>query len=131
VVQNTENTELRSYFRAIQYVLQSRELSVADRRKYEADVDQTIRLIFYGKVSRAFDKFYASDLEQGFQRLGLRVPDFGVMSRSQAMKVFAEAEEAAAAEPMVDSSRLLGLLHGLRDLDSTIIPKKWVIDRNG
>ncbi|MFC1707678.1 peptidoglycan-binding protein [Planctomycetota bacterium] len=130
-VQDTQYGPLRDYYRLVQELLGSTELPEQQRPGLEGQRDQTIRLIFYdARIKGLFQDNYGERTKAGFEALGLEVPDFGALSRQDALAKVSEFEAAlqCASEPKPQAAtELLPLLtRGLRDLERSFIPNTWV-----
>ncbi len=88
----------------------------------------TVRLIHYdSKIKRNFAVNYRSQIEAGYSALKMPIPDFGQLSRKQALSaVSAFTKNLNVASPQA-AARLGALLtKGLRDLDQQYIPITWI-----
>ena len=84
----------------------------------------TIRLLFYdSKVKASFAREYRSLIAAGYQGLGMPVPDFGRLSRKDALASI-EAFQEKSYVTRVEAAETLRpyLVEGLRQLGSRYIP---------
>ena len=90
-----------------------------------------MRLRYWTLVRESFGKEYDEQLRRGFQAAGLKMPDFARMGRAD---LLGHIRDLDGAKPKLrdDGAALAGimatlrLLRGLRDLDSDIIPRRWI-----
>lgn len=119
---------LRNYYNELQRLLRHPQLPTSERPELEARRDQAMRLLYYSQtVAPKFDANYDAKLDAGYAAAGIARPNFGAMSRQDALgaiSAFDEKVAAGGATPaMLETQRLL---HGLRDLSPAIIPSGWV-----
>ncbi len=129
VVADTQSGPLRDSYRTIQRLLGRPDLPAADRPRLEALRDKTIRMIFYdAMVKGKYQEANGAAVRAGYQALGLSAPDFGRLSRKEALAKIADFERALAARtPKPQAAQaLLPLLTGLRDLTPAAIPNNWI-----
>jgi hypothetical protein len=101
----------------------------AGRAQYAVQREQAKRLRYWARIRIRFGKDYEEPLEKGFMAAHREVPDFTVMTRAGLIRQIAllEAAQVRDVEMSVAEVRAtLCLLRGLRDLDSTTIPRTWV-----
>jgi hypothetical protein len=129
-VDNPGNGPLRDYYNAVIRVLQRRELPDAERPAFEAQRDQTIRLLYFTKaVAPKFAAHYPTAIREGYAAVGMPAPDFAKLSREEAMTAIAAYGEAVGKldAPPAAARTLQHLLEaGLRDLRADTIPITWV-----
>lgn len=127
-VTDPQTGPLRQHYNTIQSMLQNRELPAEERPALEAERDRTIRSLYYGKtVAPAFARTHGDAIREGYRALGgPEAPDFGTMSRRDALAAIRDLESRAGANPPVATRRALELLRGLRDLTPGAIPEAWI-----
>jgi hypothetical protein len=119
---------VRDFYSATQRMIQHPDTTPAERTKLEEQRDQTIRLLFYGPVSKRFAEAYGPKIDAGYRALGLPVPDFKTMTRAQALDAVKGFEtKLAAAQPQpADATKLLPILQDFSQLKASRIPDTWV-----
>jgi hypothetical protein len=125
----TSEAELRSYYDDLQNLKDRPTTSGADRTKLEGQIETTFRLMKYGKAKVNFQKDHGAEVKAAYESLGLRAPDFGRLSRKDALAKVGEFEAAAKAATKPLSAEVSRALHaltaGLRDLtDTAVIPRQ-------
>jgi peptidoglycan hydrolase-like protein with peptidoglycan-binding domain len=130
-VTDTQAGPLRDYYNKIQRVLGSPELPAAERPKYEAMRDTTIRLNFYdATIKGKFQQANAAKIAAGFAAVGISpAPDFAKLSRKDALAQIAAFERKLDAMPTKPAAAVALrplLTDGLRDLKPSAIPQSWV-----
>jgi hypothetical protein len=128
VVVDTGTGPLREYYDLLQAMLRHPDLPSYDRSTIEKRRDVTIRLIFYDRYVRGkFAREYASQIATGYGALGMAAPDFGRLSRKQAIASIASFEMKANAKEVDAAERLRPILvEGLLQLSGTYIPENWL-----
>lgn len=128
-VADSQSGPLREYYNNLQALLQRTALPGDERRHLESRRDQTIRTLFYtSNVAPSFQHEYGAEIAAGYQALGQTPPNFGTMSRLEAVGAIERyrllldqtGNTSAAAQ------RTLQLLNGLWNLDSRTIPNNWI-----
>jgi LysM repeat protein len=89
---------VRQFYTDVQHLLQRSDLPAEEKPALTELKDQAIRLVFYGQVAGKFNQAHAAEIQQGFQAMGLPVPDFSKLSRADAVKAI-DAFQAAIAPP--------------------------------
>jgi LysM repeat protein len=89
---------VRQFYTDVQHLLQRGDLPPEEKPALTELKDQAIRLVFYGQVAGKFNQAHAAEIQQGFQAMGLPVPDFSKLSRADAVKAI-DAFQAAIAPP--------------------------------
>jgi hypothetical protein len=121
---------LRDYYNGLQRLAQHPDLPDAERAGLRREIDATIRLLYYSKtVAPAFQAQRGGEVRAGYAALGMSAPDFGTMSRKDALAAIEHVDAAIAARGSTAPAAALAMqrqLHGLRDLDRAIIPDGWV-----
>jgi hypothetical protein len=126
---HSQRGPLREHYNALQSLLGQTEVSASERAGLERARDQTLRLLFHGKVASRFQETHRSSIQRGFMALGLRVPDFSRLGRKETLALIQsfEAQLARWNPQPLDAQRLLPLLtEGLRDLQRSSIPDNWL-----
>ncbi len=129
VVRDSQRGPLREHYNALQALLGRPEVSAFERARLERARDQTLRLLFHGKVASRFQETHRSSIQRGFRALGLRVPDFSRLGRKETLALIQsfEAQLARWNPRPLEAQRLLPLLtEGLRDLQRSSIPDNWL-----
>jgi hypothetical protein len=101
----------------------------AYRAGFARERDQALRLRYFAThVTPQFARAYRRELSTGYRSLGLTPPDFSSMGRRQAVAEIARFERAMEQSPDAPSVRRTWdlLSRGLRDLDPTLIPTRWL-----
>ncbi|QRK04901.1 hypothetical protein JQX13_32400 [Archangium violaceum] len=128
-VRDSQHGPLRDYYNTLQELLGQPDVPASDRPALERARDQTLRLLFYGKVAVRFQETYRSSIRRGFEALGLSAPDFSRLGRKEALALIQsfEAELSRHNPRPEEAQRLLPLLtEGLRDLQRSRIPENWI-----
>lgn len=129
-VSNTQSGPLRDYYNRLQRLLQHPDLPAAETPQLEARRDATIRLIYYSAtVAPKFQQHHERQINEGFRALGLTAPNFGTLTRADALRqieAFEQALNTASPQPEAAQQLLPLLTEGLRDLSSSRIPPAWV-----
>ncbi len=125
--------ELRRYYNTIQELLQRLDLPAGEKPALETKRDVTIRLLYYSKSIRGkFATTHARLISQGYASLGLTPPDFGKLSRKDALAAIRRFTDAAKTRPSLpgDAQAVRPMLEqGLRDLlpgPIPAIPETWI-----
>ncbi|MBK7862017.1 MAG: hypothetical protein IPJ65_26040 [Archangiaceae bacterium] len=115
----TSATALSAYYTDLQNLSGRSTTSAADKVKLDTEIAVMVRLRHYGGVAGTFQKDNQAALKSGFDSLGLKVPDFGKLSRKDAMAKISEFETAAAKQSpqTAETKEALRLLTGLKELD--------------
>ncbi len=128
-VTDRQNGPLRGYYNQIQASLQHPDLPAAERQNLEGTRDQCIRRLFYeSHIGHRFQETNASQIQAGYQALGLTPPDFASLSRADAQAKITEFQQKLAGtdNPPAEAQSLLPTLNGLWNLDSQFIPENWI-----
>jgi hypothetical protein len=105
---------------------QKNQLAPQERAAFAQKADQLLRIRYYDEGVRSeFQRRHGSTVRAGFAALGLRAPDFGSLSRRDALAAIASFEQSLeAAKPAPSTATAaLAALRGLRDLDRRTIPE--------
>ena len=128
-VEDPQRGPLREHYNTLQALLGRPEVSAPERLTLERAREQTLRVLFYGQVARAFQRTHGEQLERGFAALGWRAPDFSRLSRAEALaQVHAFGTELALRHPPPEAARRLWplLSEGLGELRRTHVPENWL-----
>lgn len=121
---------LRDYYNGLQRLAQHPELPEAERPGLRREIDATIRLLYYSKtVAPNFQAQHGTTINAGYAALGMTAPNFGTMSRKDALAAIELVDAAVAARGANAPAAALAMqhrLHGLRALDRATIPDGWV-----
>lgn len=120
-VTNSQSGPLRDYYNLLQRVLQHPELDNARATQLEGRRDLTIRLLYFSLCAGKFTDHYSRQLAEGYGEVGMTVPDFGKLSRADALAAIEAFEAAGGGGATLDL-----LQRGLRDMDNDVIPTNWV-----
>ncbi|TNE50345.1 MAG: hypothetical protein EP343_08585 [Deltaproteobacteria bacterium] len=129
VVENSQHGPLRDYYNDIQAALAHPDLPAGERQNLEERRDQTIRALFYqSHIAHRFDDAYGSQIQSGFEAMGMDVPHFNDMNRQEGMEVIRNFREQVESNPNAPQAAqdLLPTLNGLWNLDSQVIPETWI-----
>jgi hypothetical protein len=128
VVLETGAGPLREYYDLLQAMLRHPDLPSYDRPTIEKRRDVTIRLIFYDRYVRGkFAREFGSQIAAGYGGLGMVPPDFGRLSRKEAIASIAAFEMKANAREVNAAERLRPILvEGLLQLSASYIPENWL-----
>jgi hypothetical protein len=129
VVDNPQSGPLREYYNNVQALLQRSAVTGDERRELESRRDQTIRTLFYtSNIAPRFQREYGSQIAAGYRALGATPPNFGTMSRLEAVGAVENfrlrMEQSGSTDPA--AQRTLQLLNGLWNLDPRTIPNNWI-----
>jgi len=121
---------IRQYYSWLVRLTQFKDLPAEERPYWVEKKHQTIRLLYYSAtVAPRFAKSYNKEIRGGYSGLGLKVPDFGRMSRSEALQsvnnYVAKLEKSKNVKPISEQTSTL-LERGIKDLDPGVIPDGWV-----
>jgi murein DD-endopeptidase MepM/ murein hydrolase activator NlpD len=127
-IDNPQQGPVRSYYNELQRMIQHPDTSAAERLSTEAQRDQTIRLLFYGPVSKRFAEVNDSKIATAFAALNLPKPDFKTMTRKEAFTAITNFETAMAsnANPPSEASRFAQTLSDFKALKPNVIPDTWI-----
>ncbi len=127
-IENAQQGPVRDYYSATQRMIQHPDTPAAERHQLEQQRDQTIRLLFYGVVSRRFGEAYGGKIDAGYRAAGLTPPDFKTMTRGQALESIRgfEAKLATMQPPPAEAARLAPILKDFAELKASLIPDTWV-----
>lgn len=117
---------LRGHYNDLQAIRNRAPLSPEDYRKMEDRIETAFRLMKYDKVKTNFQKDHGAEIGQAAAALGLPAPDFGAVSRKDALATIAKFEAAAKAQrpSPATAEAVRKLTEGLRDLhDPHVIPR--------
>ncbi len=121
---------IRQYYSWLVRLTQNKGLPEEERAVWTDKKQQTIRLLYFNAtVAPRFAKTYAAQIGSGYRELGLPTPDFGKLSRAEAvasvdayLKKLDKSPGASAG-----AQNLASLLQrGVKDLDPSVIPDGWV-----
>ncbi|MFO0723518.1 MAG: hypothetical protein U1E65_07050 [Myxococcota bacterium] len=129
VVDDPQSGPLRQHYNAIQRMLGRSDLPADERASLSTERDQVIRLLFYKNVGTMFQATYGSSISSAFAELGLPKPDFGTLSRKDALATIQsfDAKLSAAEKPSAATKALATRLHeGLVNLSPSAIPTAWL-----
>jgi hypothetical protein len=121
---------VRQYYSWLVRLTQNKGLSENERALWIEKKHQAIRLLYYtATVAPHFAQEYQSEIKRGYQKLGLQAPDFGRISRAQALaavdQYVARLDKTRNAAPEALQTGTL-LQRGIQDLDPGVIPDGWV-----
>ncbi len=121
---------VRQYYSWLVRLSQRRDMPSDERALWVEKKHQTIRLLYFGStVARHFQAEYGAEIKRGYAKLGLKAPDFGKISRAQALqeveKFGAKLDKTPNAPPEAQQVGTL-LQRGIQDLDPGVIPDGWV-----
>jgi hypothetical protein len=128
-VTDQQGGPLRQHYNGIQAMLQHPGLTGSERENLEGRRDQTIRTIFYDShIKHRFQEAYGSDIGAGYSAMGMQAPDYGNLSRGDALNQIRQFQEAVAnnPNPPAAATQALEHLNGLWNLDSQTIPQNWI-----
>lgn len=128
-VENSQRGPLRDYYNDIQDALNHPGLPSTERQGLEERRDQTIRTLFYSShIAHRFDEAYGSQIQNGFESMGMSVPHFNDMSRQEGMEIIRNFREQVESNPEAPQAAqdLLPTLNGLWNLDPQVIPETWI-----
>ena len=127
-IADAQRGPVRDYYSATQRMIQHPDTPPAERKTLEEQRDQTIRLLFYGPVSRRFGETYDAKIDAGYRAVGMTPPDFKTMNRGQALASIRdfEAKLAAANPKPAATTTLAPILRDFAQLKASLIPDTWV-----
>lgn len=99
------------------------------RATYAVQREQAKRLRYWVRIRIRFGREYDEPLGRGFVAAHQDMPDFAAMTRAGLIEQISRLEAAQARDvgmAVAEIAATLRLLRGLRDLDSTTIPRAWV-----
>jgi hypothetical protein len=121
---------VRQYYSWLVRLTQNKALPEDERALWVEKKHQTIRLLYYrDTVAPHFAQEYKTEIQRGYQKLGMSAPDFGRMDRAQALaaveKYVTKLEKTRNAAPEAQQVGTL-LQRGIQDLDPGVVPDGWV-----
>ncbi|MHB8879275.1 MAG: peptidoglycan-binding domain-containing protein [Myxococcaceae bacterium] len=127
-ITDAQRGPVRDYYSATQRMIQHPDTPAAERATLETQRDQTIRLLFYGPVSRRFSEAYGSKIEAGYRAVGMEPPNFKTMTRGQALASIRDFEaKLGTAQPKPNAATTLSpILRDFGQLKASLIPDTWV-----
>ncbi len=121
---------VREYYSWLIRLTQDKKLPDDERPIWVAKKHQTIRLLYYGEtVAPRFAKYYKTEIQSGYAKIGMKAPDYAALERKDALVSIRRfvAKVESAKKPPAESEELATLLkRGLEELDPQIIPDGWV-----
>jgi hypothetical protein len=128
LVVDTGTGPMRDYYELMQTILRHPDLPEWDRSSFEKRRDTAVRLLFYDKnVKQRFAREYRTTIADGFEALGAVTPDFGRLSRKDALVAIAGFERDADVQRIEAIEKLRPLLiEGLRQLSNRYVPDDWI-----
>lgn len=121
---NADPQDALADYQTYRVLSQKNELPPAERAAFAHKADQLLRIRYYEEgVRMEFAKRHGAEVRDGFAALGLRAPDFGTLSRADALAQIALFEQRlAAAQPVpAGAQAAAAALRGLRELDPNVI----------
>ncbi len=129
-VADPQRGELRAHYARLQAALAHPALPAAEQRELEIQRDLVIRLLFYGAaVAPRFQAIHAAQLRRGYAAVRREPPDFGRLTRAEALTEISRFEREVRATRGGDprtAAALRLLQEGLRDLQPALIPLGWL-----
>ncbi len=121
---------VRQYYSWLVRLSQRRDMPSDERALWVEKKHQTIRLLYFSDtVAKHFQSEYGEEIKRGYAKLGLQAPDFGRISRAQALQEVArfgaKLDKTPHAAPEAQQVGTL-LQRGIQDLDPGVIPDGWV-----
>ncbi len=121
---NTDPQSALADYQTYRVLSQRNDVPKAEREMFGKKADQLLRIRYYEDgVRKEFATRYGADVARAYQSLGLKPPDFGNLSRSEALARIAEFDRALAKKspPPSEATAVLATLHGFRDLSPSVI----------
>ena len=127
-VVDTGTGPMRDYYELMQTILRHPDLPEWDRSSFEKKRDTAVRLLFYDKsIKQRFAREHRITIAAGFEALGTVTPDFGRLSRKDALAAIALFERNADIRRIDATEKLRPLLtEGLRQLSNRYVPDDWI-----
>jgi len=121
---------VRQYYSWLCRLTQHRDLPSDEREMWNERKHQAIRLIYYSAtVAPRFAEHHADDIRRGYAAMHMAPPDYGRLSRGQALaqiNLFARKVKQTPNAPQ-EAVKLVALLQqGLAQLDPEVIADGWV-----
>lgn len=127
---NPQQGELRQHYASLQRILGTGGLTPGDEAHLTRRAAQSLRLLYYRqKIAPAFAEHNAGQIRTGYEALGLDAPDFGKLSRKEALAEinrFRSALRVDRLKPAEAVALEALLVRGLRDLERELIPDRWI-----
>lgn len=121
---------VRQYYSWLVRLSQRRDMPSDERALWVEKKHQAIRLLYFNAtVARHFQTEYGSEIGRGYGKLGLKAPDFGKISRAQALQEVERFNARLDKTPNAPAeAQQVGTLlqRGIGDLDPGVIPDGWV-----
>ncbi|MEC7987293.1 MAG: hypothetical protein VX278_19135 [Myxococcota bacterium] len=121
LVANSQTGPLRDYYNMIQRAINHPQAPAEYRDLMSQRRDITIRLLYFSLICEKFQHHYRKDMEADYEAAGVDMPDFSKMNRKEVLEHIEDFESKTTG-----TQALQLLQHGLRDLNSDIIPTSWV-----
>ncbi len=122
----TGEAALRPFYNDLQNLKGRPETTAAEAKAFDKQIETTFRLMKYDKVKVNFQKDHGAEVKKAATALGLNTPNFGTLSRKDALAKIAEFEKAAKGPTVSAETKeaVRKLTEGLRDLtDTSVIPR--------
>lgn len=127
-VADPQSGPLREHYNNIQALVQNPAVAGDELRRLGDEIDVVLRAMFYrSHVAPAFQRSYGPELQRGYAALGLTAPDFGRLSRKDALAAVSAFETRAQGASMTpELEKTLRLLGALRDLNPHYLRVEWI-----
>lgn len=127
-VVETQVGPLRMHYESLQDLLRHPQTPASERDGLHREIEKTLKLLYYrSSLAAHFADHYARDLDAGYRALGQPTPEFGRLSRADALRESRAFLAAAGARPEEPALRRCAdlLERGLLQLSPSLVPVSW------
>lgn len=120
------NPDLRAYYNRVGELAVHPDATEAERKQYAAETNTTIRLIYFDKLAPKWAAEHKTQVADGYAAAGLTAPDFGSLSRKDAVKSVDDFLARTAGSKDAKVIALRTELELFKNLDLSRFPAEWI-----